>query len=215
MSVLQSFESHCKKLSMIASFRCQRKLCLWFSHKNYRWLIDSVVSHTITSYLGNLSTHSENDESDEVVVGDGSGLHVFHVDSLVFQTPTRTFHLDQTLCLPSIYKNWTSFHYFTSQNKVFNEFHPFYSLVEDHITGTTLPRGVCDNNVYTFSNSMVDSWKIVVNVHEQISIDGWHKRLGHPSLITVQNLLNSFSLPITKDKLSYLCTSCSISKAHI
>jgi len=55
---------------------------------------------------------------------------------------------------------------------------------------------------------------MVANVHEQTSIDGWHKRLGHPSLKIVQNLVNNFSLPIVPNKFSSLCSSCSINKAH-
>ena len=57
--------------------------------------------------------------------------------------------------------------------------------------------------------------KMVANVHERTSIDGWHKRLGHPSLRIVQHLVKNFSLPIvTKKNISQLCSSCSINKAH-
>lgn len=55
---------------------------------------------------------------------------------------------------------------------------------------------------------------MVANVHERTSIDGWHKHLGHPSLKIVQNLVNNFSLLVTTNKLSSLCSSCSINKAH-
>jgi hypothetical protein len=56
---------------------------------------------------------------------------------------------------------------------------------------------------------------MVANVHEQTSLDGWHKRLGHPSQKLVNQIIKSFSLPIKhKDHVSYLCTSCSINKAH-
>ena len=57
--------------------------------------------------------------------------------------------------------------------------------------------------------------KMVPNVHERTLIDGWHKRLGHPSLRIVQHLVKNFSLPIvTKKNISQLCSSCSINKAH-
>ena len=58
---------------------------------NPKWLIDSRASHNITGDLANLSIHSEYDDIDEVVIGDGSGLHVSHVGSLVLKSPTRTF----------------------------------------------------------------------------------------------------------------------------
>ena len=52
-------------------------------------------------------------------------------------------------------------------------------------------------------------------MHEWTSIDGWHKRLGHPSIKIVHHLVKIFSLPISSTKtLSSLCHSCSINKAH-
>jgi hypothetical protein len=55
---------------------------------------------------------------------------------------------------------------------------------------------------------------IVANLHERISINEWHKRLGHPSHKMITHLINSFSLPtINKKNLSF-CSSCSINKAH-
>lgn len=56
--------------------------------------------------------------------------------------------------------------------------------------------------------------KMVANVNEHTSIDVWLKRLGHPSIKVVQNLVNSFSLPLTTNKLPSSCTSCSVNKAH-
>jgi hypothetical protein len=55
----------------------------------------------------------------------------------------------------------------------------------------------------------------VANVHERTFIDGWHKRLGHPSLKIVHHLVKNFSLPISSQKhFSSLCHSCSINKTH-
>ena len=48
--------------------------------KDTKWLIDSAASHNITGDLANLSVHSEYDGTDEVVIGDGSGLRVSHID---------------------------------------------------------------------------------------------------------------------------------------
>jgi hypothetical protein len=184
--------------------------------KDKNWLLDSAASHNITGDLSNLSIHSEYDGTDEVLLGDGSGLVVSHVGSLALHSPNRTFLLRDTLCVPNLCKNLISVHHLTKQNNVFVEFHPFHFLVKDTITGATLLRGACNDGIYTFPTSMVPiSSKKVANVHVRTSLDGWHKRLGHPSNKIVHNLINSFSLPITsKQKLPSLCHSCSINKAH-
>ncbi|KAJ0053514.1 hypothetical protein Pint_01446 [Pistacia integerrima] len=119
------------------------------SAKDAKWLIDSGASHNITGDLENLSVHSEYDGLDEVAIGDGSGLHVSHIGSLVLKSPMRTFHLNDTLCVPNIRKNLISMHHFTSQNNVLVEFHPLFFLVKDRTTGAIILKGACENGVYT------------------------------------------------------------------
>ena len=183
---------------------------------NPKWLIDSGVSHNIIGDLANLSIHFEYNDTDEVVIGDGSGLHVSHVGSLVLKSPTHTFHLNDTICVPNIRKNLIFVHHFTSQNNVFVEFHSLFFLVKDKITGAVLLKGACENGVYTLSNLLVQaSPKMVANVHERTSINGWHKHLGHPFQKIVHHLVKNFSLSIIQEEHSpHLCTSCSITKAH-
>ena len=96
-----------------------------------KWLIDSAASHNITGDLTNLSIHSEYDGTDEVVLGDGTGLVVSHIGSLALHSPHKTFFLRDTLCVPHIHKNLISIHHFTKQNNVFVEFHRFYFLVKE------------------------------------------------------------------------------------
>jgi hypothetical protein len=67
-----------------------------------KFLIDSAASHNITGDLANLSVHLEYDDTDEVVIGDGSSLCVLNIGSLAFHSPTRTFHLNDILCVLSI-----------------------------------------------------------------------------------------------------------------
>jgi transposase InsO family protein len=163
--------------------------------------------------LANLTVHSEYDGTNEVVIGDGSGLAV--IGSLTLNSPTRTFILRDTLCVPNICKILIFVHHFTSQNNVFLKFHPSHFLVKDPITGATLLRGACESGVYHFPNSLVGFYsKIVANVHDRTSFDGWHKRPGHPSFKVVQSLVNHFSFPIMNNKMTSSCSSFSINKAH-
>lgn len=180
-----------------------------------KWLIDSAASHNITGDLVNLSIHSEYDGTDEVMLGDGTGLVVSHIGSLSLNSPHKTFYLRDTLYVSNIHKNLISMHHFTKQNNVFVEFHSFYFLVKDQTTGVILLRDACENAVYMFPNSLVTSNStMVANVHERTSIDGWHKRLGHPSMKLVHRLVNLFSLQLSSKFLPSSCTSCNINKAH-
>lgn len=42
--------------------------------RDTKWLVDSGASHNITSDLSDLKINSEYDGTDEVILGDGSGL---------------------------------------------------------------------------------------------------------------------------------------------
>ena len=82
--------------------------------------------------------------------------------------------------------------------------------------GAVLLKGACENGVYTLPNLLVQtSPKMVADVHERTSINGWHNRLGHPSQKIVHHFVKNLSFPIIQEEhSSHLCTSCSITKAH-
>ena len=101
--------------------------------------MDSAASHNITGDLNNL-IHSEYDGTDEVVLGDGSGLTVSHIGSLTLKSNHKTFTLKDTLCVPDISKNLIFVHHFTTQNNVFIEFHQSYFLVKDTNSGVILEK---------------------------------------------------------------------------
>ena len=46
------------------------------------WLLDSGASHHVTSDLNNLSLHAPYDGTEELVVGDGTGLKITHYGSI-------------------------------------------------------------------------------------------------------------------------------------
>jgi ribosomal protein L31 len=99
-----------------------------FTGKNNNWLLDSAASYNITGDLSNLSVHSEYDGTNEVILGDGSGLTVSHIGSLNLQSTHQNFTLHDTLYVPNLRKNLIFVHHFTKQNNVFVELHPFRFL---------------------------------------------------------------------------------------
>ena len=100
--------------------------------------MNSATSHNITGDLANLSIHSEYDGTDEVILGDGSGLTVSHIDSLESHSPNHTFILSDTLCVPNLSKNLIYVHHLTKQNNIVIEFHPFHFFIKDKITEAIL-----------------------------------------------------------------------------
>ncbi|RVX19312.1 Retrovirus-related Pol polyprotein from transposon RE1 [Vitis vinifera] len=163
------------------------------SSPDKRWLIDSAASHNITSQVSNLQFHSEYDGTDEVIIGDGSGLPITHSGSLTLSFPNKKFQVEDTLCVPTINKNLISVHHFTKQNNVILEFHPTYFLVKDRRMGEILLQGPCENGVYPLPSSPAAT--PIAFVHERTSVASWHQLLGHPSFKVVTRLISFSPFP--------------------
>ncbi|KAL5858239.1 hypothetical protein ACOSQ3_005697 [Xanthoceras sorbifolium] len=53
---------------------------------NPAWLLDSGASHHVTTDLSNLSLHAPYTGSDDVMIGDGTGLSITHTNSISLPT---------------------------------------------------------------------------------------------------------------------------------
>jgi hypothetical protein len=181
-----------------------------------KWLLDSAASHNITSDLANLSIHFEYDGQDEVVLGDGTCLHIANIVSTAISSLSRSLCLKDALHVPLLHKNLISIHKFTHDNNVVVEFHPFFYLVKDPITGAVLMRGRCEDGVYPVELCPPSSQAHVVTLAgTRASLDRWHHRLGHPSSKLLSSLLRSYNLPMSSSQSSLLsCVSCHCNKSH-
>lgn len=121
--------------------------------------------------------------SDQIQVGDGASLHIQHIGSTTFDTPTQPFSLSNLLHVPTIKKNILSISQFIDENNVFIEFHSFYFLVKDKATGTTLLCGNTKDGLYTFPAPTPSSPQ--TNYCHRAPLEVWHCRMGHPSYMTV------------------------------
>jgi hypothetical protein len=68
------------------------------------WLLDSGSSHHITADLHNLSLHTPYTSSDDVMIGDGTGLRITHTGSSTLHLGSSFFNLKNILCVPDIKK---------------------------------------------------------------------------------------------------------------
>ena len=72
--------------------------------------------------------------------------------------------------------------------------------MKDRITGAILLKGECEDGVYPFPEHLRPNFKnVVAYVHERTTLDGWHKRLGHPLSKLVNHLIHVFSLSTNKN----------------
>ena len=79
--------------------------------------------------------HTPNNGSNDIMIGDGSGLSITHTGSSSLQ---NTFQLNNVLCVPAMKKNLISISQFCTSNNVSIEFLPTAFLVKDIHMGATL-----------------------------------------------------------------------------
>jgi hypothetical protein len=111
------------------------------SSVDQNWYPDSVASHHITS--------------DQIHVGNGTGLSIKHIGTAQISTPSFKFKLNNILHVPQIRKNLLSVHQFTKATNTYFEFHPYKFFVKEQVTGNTLLQGQSNHELYlipSFSN---------------------------------------------------------------
>lgn len=178
---------------------------------NTSWLLDSGASHHVTSDLSNLSLHAPYIGTDDIMIGDGSGLPITHTGSTSLKTPQTTFHLNNVLCVPSMKKNLISISQFCISNNVSIEFLPSSFLVKDLHTGTTLLRGSTKDGVYEWP---ISSPLLAFSSLKASSFE-WHHRLGHPAFPILKHIISNNKLGLSSTLSSeYSCNACLSNKSH-
>ena len=86
------------------------------------WLLDNGASHRVTTDLNNLNFHAPYDGPGDVVIGDGIGLHIIHLGSTSLSIPSRSFTLQNVLCVSNMKLNLKSISPFLKTNKTSVEF---------------------------------------------------------------------------------------------
>ena len=178
------------------------------SSPNPGWLLDSGASHHITTDLANLSLHSPYDGTDEIVIGDGSGLPISHTGSTLLPSPSHSFKLSNVLCAPSMHKNIISIRQFCHDNHVTIEFSSSFFYVKEPDSGVILFQGPTKDGVYEWPKSLPLSPQVY---HTTKNVD-WHHRLGHPSKSILQQIISHLEV-ISPMSYSH-CNSCFINKSH-
>lgn len=179
------------------------------TNNSTQWLLDSGASHHVTQDLSNLSLHHPYDGTEEIVIGDGSGLPITHSGFTSLSTPSKSLSLSNVLCVPTMKKNLISISQLCSDNNLLIEFSCDSFVVKDRLTGARLLTGPTKNGVYELPSSS----SIIAFPSFKASAIDWHHRLGHPASPILKFLVSSFNLNVSSD-FSFNCDACQCNKSH-
>lgn len=209
---------------------------------NPSWFVDLGATNHCTPDLENLQFKTGYNGKEQVHVGNGAGLSINSIGKTHFNPNAHAFFLNDILHTPLITKNLLSVFSFTKDNNCYFEFFPNFCYVKDQVTKKILLHGSLKNGLYAFhlplkssnsNNSVIkDSSSQLSVFHANLSqvsdfekcnvlshtvdnkdLNLWHKRLGHPSLSTVNSIINKCNIPYTASFLP--CEACPLGKSHV
>ncbi|KAL5718134.1 hypothetical protein ACHQM5_011070 [Ranunculus cassubicifolius] len=175
------------------------------------WYADSGATHHLTSDMANLTTRSEYNGSDQILIGNGKGLNISHIGS----SSKGSLSLQNMLHVPSIAKNLLSVSRLTRDNNVVFEFHPYSCYVKD-TKGKVLLQGKTKDGLYALD---FDSWNKSPTsspsafLGEKASKNVWHERLGHPAGPIINSIVSRNKLPVLHKEFEF-CAACQTGKSH-
>ncbi|KAF3627755.1 putative U-box domain-containing protein 9-like [Capsicum annuum] len=173
------------------------------------WIVDSGATHHVASDTLSLTDITDYNGSEEITMGNGNTIPISHAGNTDLAASNSSFQLSNILCSPSIASNLISVSQFCRDNKTSIEFFPFSYLVKDLSTGAPLVQGRSRGRLYEWPPNNASSSQPQCNV--AVSLDLWHRHLGHPPRCTLDIFLNKFFIPVKKDSLS-ICNSCQSNK---
>jgi histone deacetylase 1/2 len=173
------------------------------------WIMDSGATSHVTGNQGTLTTfHSPLErQSQHIIVGNGSRLPVVATGSA--QLTSHPFHLHNVLVSPNLVSSLISTRSFARDNSCSVEFDPFGFSVKDLATKIPLMRSNSSGDLYPFFGDHGGASTVALSV----STDLWHRRLGHPSIGTMQHVPLDFLSTCTPNKnTTPLCDACQLGK---
>ncbi|KAE8725678.1 hypothetical protein F3Y22_tig00008262pilonHSYRG00055 [Hibiscus syriacus] len=143
---------------------------------NTTWLLDSGASHHVTTDHNNLALHNPYDGTNEIMIGDGSGLPISHTSSTSLTTPSYSFSLSNVLCVPTMKRNIISISQFCKSNNTSIEFLAFSFHVKDLRMRKILLQGQTKDGVYEWPLSTTQS-PLIAFSSVKTTLPEWHCRL--------------------------------------
>lgn len=172
------------------------------------WYPDIGSTNHLTNDIQNLNLHAETYNGvDQIQVGDEAGLVIAHIGSSEIKSSQSGFTLHNILHVPQTKKNLIYVSQFTKDNNVFIKFHSSHFFVKDEVTKKVLLQGTPKDGLYPFPSSISTSSPSQSFLCQRVSLEVWHRRLGHPTYQTVKHLVSKFSLPVSSNKIPGVCSA--------
>ena len=134
------------------------------------WYPDSGATHHVTNDVQSLTDPALYQGTNQLQVGNGSGLIIHSTGSSSLITRSHSLKLLNILHVPEIRKKLLSVYRLTNDNSVFVEFHANYSVVKDEESGRPLLRGTVKDGLHLVSQALSPK----VNIGERTSLNNWH-----------------------------------------
>ena len=152
-------------------------------------------------------------DPDDIVISDGTGLHITHLGTTSLSTYSNSFTLQNVLSVPHMKRNLIYISQIFKTNKTSVEFLPYSFRVKDMQTGVILLHGYTKEGVYEWSTKY--STPIIAFSSVKATPFDWHHCLGHPFEPILWHLVSNYKLHLAFAlSTSFHCNDCYCNKGH-
>jgi len=188
------------------------------AYEEPQWLADSGANAHITNALENLQIQQPFQTSEEVSMGNGTGLTIENTGSSLVHSSHSSFKLNDILHCPQASANLLSIQKFCIDNSCYFILTSSHYFVKDLKTHTLLLEGKSENGLYPlrFGGKLLKSNKtFTALLGIKTTSLMWHFRLGHPSLEIVNRVVKDKHLPVSVFDFhnTAACNSCQLGKS--
>lgn len=175
---------------------------------------DTGATDHISNDVDHLTMRERYNGKEQLQATNDSALSILNVGHSNLVTPSKYLCLRNVLHAPNVTQNLLSVYHFLADNNVFFEFHPGSFFVKDRLTRRTTIQGKCEGGLYPIAAAKPVMSKEVL-LSTKPSTELWHRRLGHPSISVVQQVLQSKNLDWSPNKsVATICDACQMAKSH-
>uniref|UniRef100_A0A2N9FMC6 Integrase catalytic domain-containing protein n=1 Tax=Fagus sylvatica TaxID=28930 RepID=A0A2N9FMC6_FAGSY len=190
------------------------------------WVSDTGATDHFTPDLTNLNNPMDYPGSDQVSIGNGTGLPITHIGHSQLKASSHIFNLRKILRVPCMKTNLLSVNKFCCDNACSFYFDANKFSIQDIFSGRTLYKGSSKDGLYPIlglSSSQRHSTPCHSSTPPNSAFLGtkgtksvWHSRLGHPQDCVLHSVLNKQPwLSVNTAKFSSdCCTHCVQGKLH-